>query len=145
MKKEENLGLFGKIVVFGLLALLIIFAIAFSFGIMFFGFAGFFDVFGVAYESLQSLVLFLVFFLIFGLVTDLVAKAFFIISASYIADKKELAISRIIVETAFTWLALFVVDEMMLSVSVPAATELLLALLLTIADYIFEGKKKKKK
>lgn len=142
MKKNE-MNVFGKMFVFVLILVLVVLSFSFVVGLYFFGFVGFFELFNVKYESLGSLGLYLLFFFIFGLITEIVAKAF-ILAITHLLGNHAM-FWKIFIETLFVWLALFTVDEMMLSINVPIGTEILLALIITLADIVFDGKKKKRK
>lgn len=144
MKKNKEMNVFGKVFVFGLILLLVVLSFIFVLGLYFFGFVGFFELFDVKYESFRSLALFLLFFFIFGIITEIFAKAFVLMAYTKLAGKN-LVFWKITIETFFVWLALFTVDEMMLTIYVPFGTEIVLALLLTLADLLFDGKKKKRK
>ncbi|RKQ33944.1 YrvL family regulatory protein [Oceanobacillus halophilus] len=139
--REMNFG--GKIVVITSLGLLVALALVFVFGAYFFGFVGFFNLFNVEYETLGSLFLFITFIFIFSFITDLLAQAFLVVSATYYyKNKGQLIALKIILEFLFAWLAIFIVDEMMLSITVPVETEMIAAAIMVVADLVFDGKKK---
>ncbi|MFD2761598.1 YrvL family regulatory protein [Lentibacillus juripiscarius] len=123
MSEEEDssfrdLGLFGKIVVIVLMALLIIGSLAFAVGVTFFGFAGFFRIFDVTYDSLGSLGLFIVFYFLLGLAAEIFAKGLKMLVIANLSSKVQLAMTQIIIDTLFEWLIIFTVDEFLRSVTV---------------------------
>ncbi|WP_156288691.1 YrvL family regulatory protein [Oceanobacillus salinisoli] len=148
MKKKDSfneLKFGGKIVVMTLFGLLTTVVVLFVVGAYFFGFAGFFHVFNVEYESNGALLLFLIFYLILNFFTSLFAQASLIISSAYVKDKNKIVTMKILLEFLFAWLAIYVVDEMMVRIQVPVGTEITLALILVVADHLMAGKRKSPK
>ncbi|WP_085992922.1 YrvL family regulatory protein [Oceanobacillus senegalensis] len=132
----------GKLVVVTSIGLLVMGAFLLVVAAYFFGFVGVFNVFNVQYESLGTLFLFLIFFFILGFFTNLFAQASIIISTAYYKEKKKIITLKIMFETLFLWLAIFIVDEMMVRITVPVETELIVSLILACSNLIFDGKKK---
>ncbi|WP_068675540.1 YrvL family regulatory protein [Oceanobacillus sp. Castelsardo] len=133
----------GNLIAVALLGLVIIASLLLIIGTYFFGFAGFFYIFNVKYDSLYFLLLFLVFFFILSYFTKLIAKLSLIIFAPYLKSKKRFMRMSFILHSFALWLAIFIIDEMMVQITVPIGTEILGAFLLSIADIAFKGKMKK--
>lgn len=144
-EEEDDLGLIGKIMVITLLVLLVLFALTVVIGGFFFGFLGFFHLFGVEYDSIGSVVLFVVFSFLLGIVVDLVPGALYRIYAPRMQGKYKIATVQIAVDTVFSWITLFTIDEFMNSITIPLATEIAAALLLALMEIVFDDKGKKGK
>lgn len=133
----------GNLIAIALLGLVIIGSLLLGIGTYFLGVAGFFYIFNVEYDSLYYLLLFLIFFFILSYFTKLIAKLSLIIFGPYLKTKKRFIGMKFILITFALWLAIFIIDEMMVEITVPIWTEILGALLLSIADTAFKGKMKK--
>jgi hypothetical protein len=133
----------GNLIALALFGLIVIASLLLVIGIYFFGFAGFFYIFNVKYDSLYYLFLFLIFFYFLSYFVKLIAKLSLIVFGPYLKTKKRLLRMRFILLTFAQWLAIFIIDEMMVEITVPIGTEILGAVLLTIMDMAFKGKMKK--
>ncbi|MBT2700886.1 hypothetical protein J7E79_26570 [Bacillus sp. ISL-40] len=69
------------------LTLFVVLSITFVIGSIFFGFVGFFSLFGVKYTSSYSLIGFVLFFFVLGGVVDLFSIAFIKLLSQYISGK----------------------------------------------------------
>lgn len=135
-KKEKVTTILG-------IVLLVLFVIAFIFGMYFFGMAGVFKILGVQYESVWSLVLFVVGILLIGIVIELFTKVFFYLSVRKITEKYLRVIIRLLFEGGSNWLVLFTVDEIMRSVEIPIQTEMIIALFLAVFEILFDDDEKR--
>ena len=127
-----------KITIITGITLLIILAAGFIVGLFFFGLAGVFKLLGVQYESIWSLVIFVISLLIVSGIFELFSKLIFILSVRNITGKTTVLIIRIIIEFTSNWLVLFTVDEFMRSITLSLTTEIIIALLITAAEIIFD-------
>ncbi|MFD1350837.1 regulatory YrvL family protein [Oceanobacillus caeni] len=134
-KKEKLATIIG-------IALLIILAVGFVFGLFFFGLAGIFELLGVRYESIWSLVVFVINFIILGIIVELFSKVIFKLSVRNITGKRKVILIRAIIEGTSNWLVLFMVDELMTSITLSLKTEIIIALLLTVIEIVFDDDKK---
>ncbi|MGJ3198052.1 YrvL family regulatory protein [Peribacillus frigoritolerans] len=123
------------------LAFLIILVVGFVLGLYFFGLAGVFELFGVQYESIWSLIVFVVSFFILGIIVELFSKAIFKLSVQNITGKIKVFFIRISFEGTSNWLVLFAVDEFMKSITLSLKTEIIIALLLAIIEIVFDDDK----
>ncbi|MEC0347185.1 MULTISPECIES: YrvL family regulatory protein [Peribacillus] len=123
------------------LALLIILVVGFVLGLYFFGLAGVFELLGVQYESIWSLIVFVVSFFILGIIVELFSKAIFKLSVQNITGKIKVFFIRISFEGTSNWLVLFAVDEFMKSITLSLKTEIIIALLLAIIEIVFDDDK----
>ncbi|KPH71289.1 MULTISPECIES: regulatory YrvL family protein [Bacillaceae] len=121
------------------IALLIILAVGFVFGLFFFGLAGIFELLDVRYESIWSLVVFVINFIILGIIVELFSKVIFKLSVRNITGKRKVILIRAIIEGTSNWLVLFTVDELMTSIALSLKTEIIIALLLTVIEIVFDG------
>ncbi|CEE00942.1 MULTISPECIES: YrvL family regulatory protein [Bacillaceae] len=148
-KHKENdsfsdLKPFEKILVIVSLILLVVLALSFIIGIFFFGFAGLFHIFGVHYESIQSLILFAVVYFIVALILDFLSILLFGLLSTYITNKFNLFVTRMILDCLFSWIALHTVDDVMESITIPLMTEIVVVIVFFIIEEAFENKKDKK-
>lgn len=131
----------GKFVAILLVGFVLVASILFMVGAYFFGFVGFFNIFDVEYQSLESLFTFLIFFLILSFITNLIGKSFLVILGPYLKTKKNLKRAKFILHTLSLWLAIFIVSEMMVTIHIPFGTALLGAVLLALADMVFKKRR----
>ncbi|WMX56461.1 YrvL family regulatory protein [Peribacillus sp. R9-11] len=117
------------------LAFLIILVVGFVLGLYFF------ELFGVQYESIWSLIVFVVSFFILGIIVELFSKAIFKLSVRNITGKIKVFFIRISFEGTSNWLVLFAVDEFMKSITLSLKTEIIIALLLAIIEIVFDDDK----
>lgn len=148
-KHKENdsfsdLKPFEKILVIVSLILLVILALSFIFGIFFFCFAGLFHIFGVHYESIQSLILFAVIYFIVALILDFLSILLFGLISPYLTNKYKLFVTRMILDCLFSWIALHTVDDVMESITIPLITELVVVIVFFIIEEAFENNKDNK-
>lgn len=127
----------GKIVTVIGIALLILFVVSFVFVMYFFGLAGVFELLGVQYKSNWSLVLFVVSFLILGIVAELFTKVIFKLSIRNITGIVKVSLIQIGLESITNWLVLFTVDEFMGSINLNLQSEIIIALLLAVLEFVF--------
>ena len=123
------------------IGLLIILVVGFVFGLYFFGMVGVFELLGVQYKSIWSLVVFVASFFILGVIVELFSKPIFKLSVQNITGKIKVFFIRISFEGATNWLVLFTVDEFMKSITLSLKTEIITALLLAILEIIFDDDK----
>ena len=127
------------------ITLLIILAVGFVLGIYFFGLAGIFELLGVQYKSIWSLIVFVVSFFVLSIIAELFSKAIFVMLTQKITGKLKMLFVRISIESASNWLCLFTVDEFMKNITLPLKTEIIVALLLAVLEIVFDDKENGKK
>lgn len=132
----------GKLIAILFIGFVIIASILFIFGTYFFGIAGFFNIFNVEYDSLEALFMFLVFFFILSFFTNLIAKGFLILLGPYLKTKKNVIRAKFVFHILSLWLAIFIINEMMVTIHIPAGIALLGATLLALADMAFSKRRK---
>ena len=126
-----------------LIALLIILVVGFVLVLYFFGMVGIFELLGVQYNSIWSLVVFVVNIFILGVIVELFTKAIFKLSVQNIAGKIKVFFIRISFESTSNWLVLFTVDEFMSSITLSLKMEVIIALLLAVLETAFDDDKEK--
>ena len=127
------------------ITLLIILAAGFVLGIYFFGLVGIFELLGVQYKSIWSLIVFVVSFFVLSIIVELFSKAIFVLLTQKITGKLKMFFVRISIEGASNWLCLFTVDEFMKSITLSLKTEIIVALLLAVLEIVFDDKEDGKK
>jgi hypothetical protein len=132
--KEKTVFMIG-------ISLLIIMVLGFVFGLYFFGFVGVFNLIGVEYQSIWSLVMFVVCFYILGLLFDLFFDAMAKIAVQNISGTVRAFRIKMFFGFVSNWLVLFVVDTIMESITLSLKTKLIVALLLGVLELIFDNKK----
>ena len=135
----------GKIASIAGITLLIVLVIVFVFGFYFFGLAGIFELLGVQYESIWSLVIFIVGVLILSFFVELFSKAIYILLALKISGKIQRLLTRGSIETVSNWFVLFTVDEFMNSITISFQAEIIIALLIAVTEIAFDGDEDKEK
>ncbi|WP_226035149.1 regulatory YrvL family protein [Aquibacillus saliphilus] len=125
------------------ITLLIILVVGFVLGFYFFGLVGVFQLLGVQYKSIWSLIVFVVSFFILGVIVELFSKAIFKVSVRNITGKIKVFIIQFFFEGMSNWLVLFTVDEFMKSIALSLKTEIIIALLLAVLEIVFDDKKDK--
>lgn len=146
MPEHENdsfrdMNIKEKMATVGGIALLIILVLGFVFGLYFFGMVGAFELLGVQYKSIWSLVVFVASFFILGVIVELFSKPIYKLSVQNITGKIKVFFIRISFEGATNWLVLFTVDEFMKSITLSLKTEIITALLIAILEIVFDDDK----
>ncbi|WP_052360704.1 YrvL family regulatory protein [Oceanobacillus manasiensis] len=108
-----------------------------SWGLIF-GIAGVFNLLGVEYDTVWSLLLFVFAFYSLGIIVELFSKAIFKLTTLYIIGRFKVTITRVCIEFASNWLVLYIVDEFMSSITLSIKTEIIVALLIAILEIVFE-------
>lgn len=132
MNLKEKLG-----TVFGI-SIFIIFLVGFVVGIYFFGIAGVFNLLGVEYDTVWSLLLFVFSFYFLGIIVEIFSKVIFELTTLYIIGKFKVTVIRVCIEFASNWLVLYTVDEFMSSITLSIKTEITIALLIAVLEIVFE-------
>src|SRR5699024_1886941 len=127
------------------LTFLIVLVIAFVLGLFFFGFAGVFELLGVHYQSVWSLVIFVISFFILGFVVDLFFDAIRKLSVQNTRGNLKAFLIQTFVAFVSNWLVIFTVDAFMKSITLSVGTKAIVALLLAILEPVFDNKKEKGK
>lgn len=122
------------------IALLIILVVGFVLGLYFFGMVGAFELLGVHYKSIWSLIVFVVSFFILSVIVELFSNAIFKLSVRNITGKIKLFFARISFEGTSNWLVLFTVDEFMKVITLSLETEIIVALLIALLEIVFDDK-----
>ncbi|MBY7144974.1 hypothetical protein KFZ56_18315 [Virgibacillus sp. NKC19-3] len=133
-----NMNRKGKIATIIGIALLIILVIGLVLGIYFVGLTGIFNLLGVEYESIWSLVLFTISFFILGTIVELFSKPVFKVLVQHLTGKMEVLWTIFTIEAVSNWIVLFTVDEFMQSITLSLETEIIVALLIAAVEIIFD-------
>ncbi|MCP3030991.1 regulatory YrvL family protein [Halobacillus sp. A1] len=134
-----------KVVVISSLSFIILLGIALVLGVLFLGMVGLFQVLGVTYESNRSLILFGVLVFVIGAFFELLSKLLISLSLRYQFIRSQRVRVKIAVDLLVTWTAVYIVDEIVASVSMHFWSQWIFALLLVALDYAFDDRKLKQK
>lgn len=147
-KKNEQtfsvVDLFKKTVFALVGAILIILPISLLVGLYFFGFAGLFSILGVQFDSFHTLLLFVLAYFLLALVMDVFSVMLYELISSFVSGEQQLFITRMIFDCAFSWLALYTVDEFMSTITIPLSIEIIAVLLVFFVEEAFTNKKTRK-
>nr|WP_106782880.1 YrvL family regulatory protein [Lysinibacillus timonensis] len=134
----RDMNIKEKIITILGIALLLILVSCFVLGLYFFGIVGVFELLGVEYNSIWSVVVFVVSFFILGVIVELFTKAILKLCIQKGTGKTEMFIFRIIFEGASNWLVLFIVDSLMTDISLITKTEIIIALIVALIEVTFD-------
>lgn len=115
----------------------------FVLGIYFFGFAGAFELLGVQYQSIWSLVIFVVSFFILGFLVDLPFDAMAKLSIEKLTGKAASFFVQMLFGFVSNWIVLVTVDVFVGSIALSLETKLIVSLLLAVLESVFDNKKEK--
>lgn len=136
--KEKTKNIIG-------MTLFVIFIVGILMAIFFFGITGIFVLLGVQYQSVWSLIIFVISVFVLGFVVDL----FMGVIAKLTVEKLSGRITSLVIEFLFgfatNWVVIMTVDTFMNSLTLSLGTKLILSLVLTFAELLFQDKKKIKR
>jgi len=140
------MGKFGGLFAFGMIMLLILCAILFVFGLIFFGVAGIFSLLGVSYDSVKALVYFTGIMLLIDFFLDPISKLLAgLFSRVYQYQHYKRFMIRTLFIIAFSSLSFYIADECIAGINIPVRTELLLGLISCLIEIVFEERPKQEK
>lgn len=138
MNKKEKIA-----TIIGILLLLILVG-GFVLGIFFLGFAGMFRVLGVQYDSNWALILFVVLFFVIGFFFDPIFGVLANLTKRYMSDQRISFSITFLFNLIKNGLVLFLLDDLMRSITLSFTTKLILAFLLSMMDSILDEREKKR-
>ncbi|MCP3027403.1 YrvL family regulatory protein [Halobacillus sp. A5] len=128
-----------KLMVITSLTFLVLLGLFFLLGVFFLGMVGLFQLLGVDYESNRSLVWFGMMVFAIGFIFEALAK---LIKAVKV---KRAGLQFIIgIDLLFTWVSVYIVDELIAGVTMHFWSQWIFALLLVAVDYAFDDRKIRK-
>lgn len=142
--KEEKLG--TKIVIITVVSFLLLGSIGVVIGAFYFGIVGLFQVLGVEYASLWSLLWFTLFYFFLSIFGDIVIKVFVILtsmSAKWSIPYKKYSI--IVYSFFVNWAIVSLLNQWMSSIEIELITQMVFALLIALLDYVSRSKKEMEK
>ncbi|WP_010530219.1 YrvL family regulatory protein [Lentibacillus jeotgali] len=125
------------------MTLLTILIAGFVLGIYFFGFAGVFELLGVQYQSIWSLVIFVVSFFVLGFLIDLPFEAMSKLSVEKLTGNIAAFLVELFFGFASNWIALVTVDVFVGSIELSLEAKLIISLLLAVLEPVFDSKNEK--
>src|SRR5699024_8052955 len=132
LNKKEKIA-----TIIGILHLLILVG-GFVLGIFFLGFAGMFRVLGVQYDSNGALILFVVLFFVIGFLFDFIFMVLANLTKRYMSDQRISFSITFLFNLVKNGLVIFLVDDLMRSITLSFTTKLILAFLLSMLDSILD-------
>ncbi|ENH97742.1 hypothetical protein J416_04241 [Gracilibacillus halophilus YIM-C55.5] len=115
--------------------------LGFIIGVYLFGMAGIFELLGIQYTSVWSLIIFVVSFFVLASIVELFSKPI----SELITGKFETLLIQFSIQSLSNWLCLFIVDVFMGGIALTLKTGLIVAILLTSLEMVFEDKENKSK
>lgn len=137
-KKEKVATIIG-------ILLLLILVVGFVLGVFFLGFAGMFRVLGVQYDSIWALLLFVVLFFVIGFFFDFIFGVLANLTKRYIIDQRISFSITFLFNLVGNGIVLFLVDDLMRSITLSFTTKIILAFLLSMVDSILDERERKRK
>lgn len=110
-KPFREMGIKEKVANIAGISLIIILPLSFVLGVTYFGFAGFFSLFGGKYDSRTALLIFVVFLFLLGLVLDPLSMVLVKLSKNYITGSYQLFAVKFLFNCLFSWLTIYTADE----------------------------------
>jgi Regulatory protein YrvL len=131
--KEESFR--TKVIIIIAVAVLIIGAVGFAFGVYYFGLLGIFNLLGVQYDSLFSFFLFVVLFFLLGIPGELVVKVFEVLLSFLSANN---VATSFLINGLVNWSILCLADFFMDSIYISQQTMLVVACIIAIIETVLE-------
>jgi len=122
------------------MALFIVFIMGIILGIYFLGMAGIFEILGVQYQSIWSLIIFVIGIFILGLPVDLILGAMANLSVEKVSGKITAFVIQFLFGFVTNWIVIFIVDAFMSSINLSPGAQLIVPLILTFFELIFSDK-----
>ena len=104
-----------------------------------------FKIFGVQYDSFQSLLIFLLLFFIIGFVVDLLSIFLINIFSQQIKNSKNKFLVRLVIDCSFSWISIHTADELIRSINISFITELVAVFLLFLLEVTMDINSKEEK
>ncbi|SHN10439.1 YrvL family regulatory protein [Gracilibacillus kekensis] len=140
-KDDSSRDLKEKVATVAGITSLAIMVLVFVLGLYFFGMAGLFDLLGVQYKSIWSIVIFVISYFLLGMISDLFFKVIFKLSIRNITGKFKILAMKFSLVAISNWLVLFTVDEFMESIILSIRTEIIITLVIVLLEIVFDDKK----
>jgi Regulatory protein YrvL len=141
--KQEPLS--TKIFIIITMSLLVLSAIGFIIAVYYFGILGLFNILGIQYESLFSLLLFVLFYFLLGLIGDIVLKAFIILmKAAGITSALPHNAGVLLFSFLINWALISLINMLMDSIDIAFLTGIILALIISIIEMALDSLDDKK-
>jgi len=135
----------GKIKKITGMTLFVVFILGVIIGIYSLGIAGIFELLGVQYQSIGSLIIFVIGIFILGLPVDLVLGAMADLTAKKVSGKIAAFVIQFLFGFMANWIVILTVDAWMSSINLSLETKFILSLVLTFFESVMAGKDKQEK
>jgi|SRR5699024_6474473 len=132
----------GKLIVMFIILLLISIPILFILGVFFFGFAGIFTLLGIQYNSIWSLILFVLAYFMIGFVVDIFFDGLRKLTVQYTKGRLESFTIQLIISFLGNYMVISIVELLISSISLSLGTKIIIVLLNSLLDVVFDDKAK---
>lgn len=140
--KNETFG--KKILIIIVVTILLVGAIGFVITAFYFGIVGLFNLLGVEYDSLWSLVWFTVYYFLLGIFGDIIIKIFIVLTnMSNIWSDNYKKNSILIYSFLVNWGIVSLLNVLMDSINLHLLTQVIISLIIAILDLISKSNKEK--
>ena len=140
--KNKSLG--TKIAIVTIVSLILVGSIGFVVAAFYFGVVGLFNLLGVEYDSLLSLVWFTIFYFLLSVFGDIIIKIFIVLtnnSNKWPDNYKKFSI--LIYSFFVNWGIVSLLNQLMNSINIYLLTQIIFSLIIAILDLISKNDKKK--
>lgn len=120
--------------------LFLVVILGFIIGIYLLGLAGIFELLGIEYASVWSLLLFVVAFFICASIIELFTKPISELLTEKVTNKLEVLFVESSIQGLTNWLCLFVVDMFMESITLSLTAGIIVAIIMTVIEMVIVGK-----
>ena len=133
-----------KIIAIILVILLVIVCITIVLGSIFFGIAGFLNLFGARYDSFSSLLQFVLNYFLISLILEFIAIFLIRLTTKNLIGKYKSFLTRMMIDCTFSYIAFHTADEVIDGINIPIITEVIAVIFFFLVEVAFEDKEKKK-
>ena len=140
--KKETIG--SKVLIVVTIAILLLTSVGAVFAVYYFGILGVFNLLGVEYDSLFSLLLFVIFYFLLGLLGDIVQKAFIILISSLSINHYATKLVEFSIYLLVNWSIISFLNFLMQSIHVEMLTQVIAAAIIALIEFTLENYDKKK-
>ena len=140
--KNKSLG--TKIAIVAIISLMLVVALGFVIVAFYFGIVGLFNLLGVEYDSLLSLVWFTIYFTLLSVFGDIVIKMFIVLtnhSNKWSDNYKKYSI--VIYSFFVNWGIVSLLNQLMNSIHIHLLTQIIFSLIIAILDLVSKNNEKK--
>lgn len=138
--KEETFRM--KLFIIITITFLLIASISFILGLFFFGTVGLFNILGVHYDSIRSIILFVLAYFLISFISDIlvkVMKAFMVHSKKW--NDSQITMGYFVISFLVNLMLISFINKFMHSIEINLWTQVIMAIILAILDIVFDNEK----